>query len=256
MASALAFAARPAPARVARRAPAPRVRRSRPRAASRASRRARGGVRVARVPFGVPCACPRASSPPRRRRGRARATAGAVAAAAAPLFELAVPPPMVVIPPYAAFLTCVFAVLVVAILGRDDHNMLLAQILLNAPYALTTWWLSETGHLVCFSILAARSFFGAHLSGRFDALLNCGATLGLLVITAPDVAWAWRDTRWAAWLNVAICVYRLVTHSASGDGGDTGSRSLQSWLFFIAWAFKVALLVLSFSGIGLFTGYL
>ena len=84
--------------------------------------------------------------------------------------------------------------LVVAILGRDDHNMLLAQILLNAPYALTTWWLSETGHLVCFSILAARSFFGAHLSGRFDALLNCGATLGLLVITAPDVAWAWRDT--------------------------------------------------------------
>jgi len=256
MASALAFAARPAPARVARRAPAraSAARAPAPRPARRVAPAAGSGS------LGCPSGClARAPARPRRRgdaAAGARATAGAVAAAAAPVFELAVPPPMVVIPPYAAFLTCVFAVLVIAILGRDEHNMLLAQILLNAPYALTTWWLSETGHLVCFSILAARSFFGAHLSGRFDALLNCGATLGLLVITAPDVAWAWRDTRWAAWLNVAICVFRLVTHSASGDGGDTGSRSLQSWLFFIAWAFKVALLVLSFSGIGLFTGYL
>ena len=193
----------------------------------------------------------------RARVGARHAPVAPSAVSPAALFEVAVPsPPLVVIPPTAAFMTCILAVLVIALLGKDEHNMLLAQIALNAPYAVTTWWLGETGKMVCFGILALRTFFGAHLSGRLDALLNCGATLGLLIITAPSAAWVWRDTKWAAWINVGICVYRLATHTAAADGGEGGSRSAQAWIFFVAFVAKIALLLLSLAGIGLFSGYL
>ena len=163
---------------------------------------------------------------------------------------------LVIVPPTVAFMTCILAVLVIALLGRDEHGMLLAQVALNAPYAVTTWWLGEQGHFVCFGILALRTFFGAHLSGRFDALLNCFATLGLLIITAPNQAWVWRDTIFAAWLNVAICVYRLATHASSGDGGETGSRSSKAFIFFTAFVAKIGLLMLALPGIGLFNGFI
>ena len=150
------------------------------------------------------------------------APAAPSAVSPAALFQVAVPPPpLVVIPPTAAFMTCILAVHHRPA-RQDEHNMLLAQIALNAPYAVTTWWLGETGKMVCFGILALRTFFGAHLSGRLDALLNCGATLGLLIITAPAAAWLWRNTKWAAWINVGICVYRLATHTAAVDGGEAG----------------------------------
>ena len=192
--------------------------------------------------------------------GPTRASRGCVKTAAVPgaslLFEVAVPPPpLVIVPPTIAFMTCILAVMVIALLGRDDHGMLLAQIALNAPFAVTTWWLGEQGHAVCFVVLAARTFFGAHLSGRFDALLNCFATLGLLVITAPNQAWIWRDTVWAQWVNVAICVYRLVTHTKAGDGGDTGSRESKAFVFFAAFMGKIGLLCLALPGIGLFNGF-
>jgi hypothetical protein len=158
-------------------------------------------------------------------------------------------------PPTVAFMTCILAVLVIALLGKDRHGLLLAQMALNAPFAVTSWWLGEQGHAVCFVILALRTFFGAHLSGRFDALLNCFATLGLLVITAPNLAWVWRDTLWAQWLNVGICVYRLVTHTKAGDGGDTGSREKKHVIFFAAFIAKIGLLCLALPGIGLFNGF-
>ena len=172
--------------------------------------------------------------------GARRAPTAPSAVSPAALFQVAVPPPPpVIIPPTPPVMTCILAVLVIALLGKDDHNMLLAQIALNAPYAVTTWWLGDTGHMVCFGILALRTFFGAHLRGRLDALLNCGATLGLLIITAPAAAWLWRDTKWAAWLNVGICVYRLATHTAAADGGEGGSRETQAWIFFVAFVAKI-----------------
>jgi hypothetical protein len=189
---------------------------------------------------------------PHSARGAVRGNAAGVST----LFQVAVPPPsLVIVPPTVAFMTCILAVLVIALLGKDEHGMLLAQIALNAPHALTTWWLGETGHAVCFLALVMRTFFGAHVSGRFDALLNCFATLGLLIITAPNRAWVWRNTVWAAWLNVAVCVYRLVTHTSSGDGGETGSKESKGFVFFAAFVAKIGLLVLALPGIGLFRGF-
>ena len=209
---ALSRARRSPPGRRTRLAPprrGARVRRPQPRTAPA---RARDGVPSGSLGAAVP------GWAPRRARARRRACGRRVR-----LFQLAAPPPpRGIVPPTVAFMTCILAVLVIALLGRDEHGMLLAQVALNAPYAVTTWWLGEQGHFVCFGILALRTFFGAHLSGRFDALLNCFATLGLLIITAPNQAWVWRDTIFAAWLNVAICVYRLATHASSGDGGETG----------------------------------
>ena len=159
------------------RAVSPDARGDKPRRRARPRRRPLRRRALVRLPW-VPCA-----------RGARRAPVTPSAVSPAALFEVAVPPPpLVVIPPTAAFMTCILAVLVIALLGKDEHNMLLAQIALNAPYAVTTWWLGETGKMVCFGILALRTFFGAHLSGRLDALLNCGATLGLLIITAPSAA--------------------------------------------------------------------
>ena len=57
-------------------------------------------------------------------------------------------------------------------------------------------------------------------------------------------------------INVGICVYRLATHTAAADGGEGGSRSAQAWIFFVAFVAKIALLLLSLAGIGLFSGYL
>lgn len=229
---------------------------SRPRGAARACAAPRPRAAPALAPaMGCP-PVPSARPTPRVASPAARACGAVRADAASALFQVAVPPPpMVIVPPTVAFMTCILAVLVVALLGRDEHGMLLAQIALNAPYAVTTWWLGETGHFVCFGILAMRTFFGAHLSGRFDALLNCFATLGLLIITAPNQAWVWRDTVYAAWLNVAICVYRLATHASSGDGGETGSRSSKAFIFFTAFVAKIGLLVLALPGIGLFNGF-
>lgn len=220
---------------------------------------------VSRAP--VSCAPPRPARPVAARSkgiplkpvttSRGSVKAGAVGfSVPAALFEIAVPPPpMLIVPPTVAFMTCILAVLVIALLGKDRHGLLLAQMALNAPFAVTTWWLGEQGHAVCFVILALRTFFGAHLSGRFDALLNCFATLGLLVITAPNLAWVWRDTLWAQWLNVGICVYRLVTHTKAGDGGDTGSREKKHVIFFAAFIAKIGLLCLALPGIGLFNGF-
>lgn len=224
---------------------------SRPRGAARACAVARPRATLTRAP-GMGCPpVPSARPTAARARGAVRADA------ASALFQVAVPPPpLVIVPPSVAFMTCILAVLVIALLGRDEHGMLLAQIALNAPYAVTTWWLGETGHFVCFGILAMRTFFGAHLSGRLDALLNCFATLGLLIITAPNQAWVWRDTVYAAWLNVAICVYRLATHASSGDGGETGSRSRKAFIFFVAFVAKIGLLMLALPGIGLFNGFI
>ena len=220
---------------------------------------------VSRAP--VSCAPPRPARPVAARSkgiplkpvtsSRGSVKAGAVGfSVPAALFEIAVPPPpMLIVPPTVAFMTCILAVLVIALLGKDRHGLLLAQMALNAPFAVTSWWLGEQGHAVCFVILALRTFFGAHLSGRFDALLNCFATLGLLVITAPNLAWVWRDTLWAQWLNVGICVYRLVTHTKAGDGGDTGSREKKHVIFFAAFIAKIGLLCLALPGIGLFNGF-
>ena len=164
------------------------------------------------------------------------------------------PPFVAIVPPTVAFMTCILAVLVIALLGRmstacSSHRY---QRAVRGDDVVAR----RAGHFVCFGILALRTFFGAHLSGRFDALLNCFATLGLLIITAPNQAWVWRDTIFAAWLNVAICVYRLATHASSGDGGETGSRSSRAFIFFTAFVAKIGLLMLALPGIGLFNGFI
>ena len=54
---------------------------------------------------------------------------------------------------------------------------------------------------------------------------------------------------------MGICVYRLATHTAAADGGEGGSRETQAWIFFVAFVAKIGLLLLSLTGIGIFSGY-
>ena len=92
----------------------------------------------------------------------AATAATAAAAAVGPVFELAARVKAPFHSPYCseALAALVLATALVALLGRDDNNLLLATVTYRAMSvgSIVQWWLGPTGHAVAFGVLAVRTF--------------------------------------------------------------------------------------------------
>jgi hypothetical protein len=100
-----------------------------------------------------------------------------------PAFELAarVKAPFHSPVPSEALAALVLATALIALLGRDENNLLLATVAFRAMSgvgAIAQWWLSPTGQAVAFGVLAIKTF----LSGGGIRVVRGGRDLFFLVV--------------------------------------------------------------------------
>lgn len=109
---------------------------------------------------------------------RRRATT--TAAAISPAFELAarVKAPFNSSIPSEALVALFLATALIALLGRDENNLLLATITFRAMSvgSIVQWWLSPTGRAVAFGVLAIKTFLA-------------GASVGIRVVREETGKW-------------------------------------------------------------------
>ena len=131
------------------------------------------------------------------RSGGNSAAAAAGGGIVGPAFEIAARVKAPFQSPFAseALAALLLATAIAALLGRDDNNLLLATVTFRAMSiaSIARWWLSPTGHVVAFSVLAIKTFLG----------------MGIPAVRQPrrdgrDLwgAWGRKDRRWVGILLV------------------------------------------------------
>mmetsp|Transcript_32253 Transcript_32253/g.70369 ORF Transcript_32253/g.70369 Transcript_32253/m.70369 type:complete len:238 (+) Transcript_32253:92-805(+) len=110
---------------------------------------------------------------------------------------------------------CFTVAAVMAFMRKANTNLLLAVMALSIPASSLASFSSDAGLWFAFIGLALKTWFAS-----WPAQLELPLLFLLLGITAPRQVLAWRVSKWAPLLNLALCLYMLYQHfSAHGLAG-------------------------------------